>query len=226
MKTSSFDGFFVFRENNWETFSDWIQFDDSIGSFTFDTWHVLTWQVLPVECPHALLVVLTGLSVELGDISDEKKEPFSLNPRCRSDHFIVICRFEGRFLEVPACAETLVSAWLKQASPGQQRRHIIFMSIDLLSWKKTTNLQSQSPWKGFTSFKKIKDFHFSRRTFVNIFLTFYVPRLGLVWAPIGLRIAETLRWERNPSLCWYQITISICACENKSQSATSRCNIW
>ena len=34
-------------------------------------------QVLPVECPHPLLVVLTGLSVELGDISDET---FSLNP--------------------------------------------------------------------------------------------------------------------------------------------------
>ena len=94
----------------------------------------------------------------------------------------------GTRLKSPACAETLASALLKQASPGQQRLcqlggihritksdtcHTTFKAKNApdnlhvngpsLSWKKTdANLQSQSPWKRFTSWNKINDFHFSK----------------------------------------------------------------
>lgn len=161
-----------------------------------------------------------------------KKKPFSLNPW---DVEVIIsfrsfvALFEGWFFEVPACAETLVSALLKQASPGQQlprqnMRHIIFrVNEPSLSWKKNSvNLQSQSPWKGFTSIKKNKDFHFTKGgkkptfSWSVLYLALDLSEPQLAW--------ELLRWERNLSLCWYHVTISICAYENKSQSATSRCN--
>ena len=148
MKTSSFDGQWVFWEDNWERLAIGCNLMIQLAVSPLNTW-----QVLPVECPHPLLVVLTGLSVELGDISDawERRNVFSESVRCRSDHFIsVICRFEGWFFEVPACAETLVNALLKQASPGQQHarqkmRHIIFrVNEPSLSWKKDQCKSSES----------------------------------------------------------------------------------